>query len=81
MSIVNEDVRMVKLLLDRGANVHERCLGSFWLPDDQKAKTNAMLRKLLCTPESELTSQDRAQLQSIDLNSNHFGNQITDYNG
>ncbi|KAG1682090.1 Transient receptor potential cation channel subfamily V member 5 [Nymphon striatum] len=36
MAIVNEDPAMVKFLLDNGINFHERCLGSFMSPEDQK---------------------------------------------
>lgn len=27
---------MVKFLLDAGANIHERCMGTFMCPEDQK---------------------------------------------
>jgi len=37
MSVVAEDPTMVKYLLDQGVNIHERCYGSFFCPDDQKA--------------------------------------------
>lgn len=37
IAIVNEDPAMVKYLLDAGANVNERCFGSFMSPEDQKA--------------------------------------------
>lgn len=37
IAIVNEDPAMVKYLLDAGANVAERCFGSFMSPEDQKA--------------------------------------------
>lgn len=37
IAIVNEDPAMVKYLLDAGANVTERCFGSFMSPEDQKA--------------------------------------------
>ncbi|XP_035731600.1 transient receptor potential cation channel subfamily V member 5-like isoform X1 [Vespa mandarinia] len=37
IAIVNEDPAMVKYLLDSGADVHERCFGSFMSPEDQKA--------------------------------------------
>ncbi|XP_047499244.1 transient receptor potential cation channel subfamily V member 5-like [Penaeus chinensis] len=36
IAIVNEDPAMVKFLLDNGANYHERCLGNFMCPEDQK---------------------------------------------
>lgn len=37
IAIVNEDPAMVKYLLDAGANVSERCCGTFMSPEDQKA--------------------------------------------
>lgn len=37
MAIVNEDPQLVKFLVDMGANVHQRCCGNFFTPDDQKA--------------------------------------------
>ncbi|XP_076174002.1 transient receptor potential cation channel subfamily V member nanchung [Ptiloglossa arizonensis] len=37
IAIVNEDPSLVKLLLDSGADVHERCVGNFMCPEDQKA--------------------------------------------
>lgn len=37
IAIVNEDPAMVKYLLDAGANVKERCCGTFMSPEDQKA--------------------------------------------
>jgi len=36
MAVVNEDPAMVKFLLDQGADVHARCCGNFFCPDDQK---------------------------------------------
>ena len=36
MAIVNEDVTMVKLLISVGADLHQRCIGRLFLPDDQK---------------------------------------------
>jgi transient receptor potential cation channel subfamily V protein 5 len=38
MAIVNEDLPTVKYLLKMGANIHQRCVGKFFLPDDQKNK-------------------------------------------
>jgi transient receptor potential cation channel subfamily V protein 5 len=38
IAIVNEDPLMVKYLLSLGADVHQRCTGRFFLPDDQKDK-------------------------------------------
>lgn len=40
IAIVNEDPAMVKYLLDAGADVNERCLGSFMSPEDQKPSRN-----------------------------------------
>lgn len=37
MAIVSEDPIMVKFLLCHGADVHERCCGKFFLPEDQKS--------------------------------------------
>ncbi|CAM1318145.1 Nan (predicted) [Pycnogonum litorale] len=37
MAVVNEDPAMVKYLLDRCVNFHERCYGNFMCPEDQKA--------------------------------------------
>uniref|UniRef100_A0A158P911 ANK_REP_REGION domain-containing protein n=1 Tax=Angiostrongylus cantonensis TaxID=6313 RepID=A0A158P911_ANGCA len=36
-AIVNEDVEMVYFLCKKGADVHQRCYGSFFCADDQKA--------------------------------------------
>lgn len=36
MAIVIEDPSMVKFLLDKGADYHQRCCGNFFTPDDQK---------------------------------------------
>ena len=36
MAIVSEDPAMVKFLLVHGADVHQRCCGKFFCPDDQK---------------------------------------------
>ncbi len=36
MSVVAEDPTMVKYLLDQGINIHERCYGNFFCPDDQR---------------------------------------------
>ncbi len=38
MAIVAEDLSMVKFLLLCGADVHQRCCGNFFRPDDQKNK-------------------------------------------
>ena len=92
MAIVNEDVRMVKLLLDYGANVHERCLGSCWMPDDQKAETNIVLRKLL-TRDHQTAGAAMGDVNSefgnkhstssiLELDSNQLSNNsVTNYDG
>ena len=36
MAISIEDPSMVKFLLDKGADYHQRCCGNFFCPDDQK---------------------------------------------
>lgn len=36
MAIVIEDPSMVKFLLDKGADYHQRCCGAFFTPFDQK---------------------------------------------
>lgn len=36
MAIVNEDAAMVKFLLDKGVDYHQRCCGNFFCPEDQK---------------------------------------------
>ncbi|CAK9830452.1 Transient receptor potential cation channel subfamily V member 6 [Anthophora retusa] len=43
IAIVNEDPAMVKFLLDSGADVHERCVGNFMCPEDQKASRSDSL--------------------------------------
>ncbi|XP_071540423.1 uncharacterized protein nan isoform X2 [Panulirus ornatus] len=43
IAIVNEDPAMVKFLLDNGANYHERCLGNFMCPEDQKTSRSDSL--------------------------------------
>ncbi|KPJ13765.1 Transient receptor potential cation channel subfamily V member 5 [Papilio machaon] len=43
MTIVNEDLTMVKFLLDAGADYHERCYGNFMCPEDQKASRSDSL--------------------------------------
>lgn len=37
MAIVNEDLPMVKFMLDSGADYHMRSIGSFFSPEDQKS--------------------------------------------
>jgi transient receptor potential cation channel subfamily V protein 5 len=41
MAIVNEDMMTVKYLLKLGANIHQRCVGRFFLPDDQKNRISS----------------------------------------
>jgi ankyrin repeat protein len=36
MAIVNEDLNMVKYLLQYKVDIHQRCCGKFFCPDDQK---------------------------------------------
>ena len=45
IAIVNEDPAMVKYLLDNGANFHERCIGSFMCPEDQKGSRSDTLNQ------------------------------------
>lgn len=45
IAIVNENVHMVKFLLDHGANIHQRCCGRFFCPEDQKNARRDMLLK------------------------------------
>ena len=35
MAIVNEDPEMVKYLIEKGADIHQRACGNFFLPEDQ----------------------------------------------
>lgn len=37
MAIVNEEPAVVKFLLDKGCDYHQRACGSFFIPEDQKA--------------------------------------------
>ena len=51
MAIVNDDPRMMKLLLDRGSDIHQRCTGKFFIPDDQKEKRkNFLLNEIPTLP-------------------------------
>ena len=62
MAIVNENIRWLKWLLERGAEVHQRCLGSFFLPADQRAKgsqTNERIRRLLASKQAQVASGRR----------------------
>ncbi|XP_025425861.1 transient receptor potential cation channel subfamily V member 5 isoform X2 [Sipha flava] len=43
MAIVNEDPAMVKVLMDSGANLNERCFGNFMSTEDQKASRSDSL--------------------------------------
>ncbi|BES93682.1 nanchung [Nesidiocoris tenuis] len=43
IAIVNEDPSMVKFLLDSGVDYHERCIGNFMRPEDQKASSSDSL--------------------------------------
>lgn len=54
IAIVNEDPSMVKFLLDSGADVHERCIGNFMCPEDQKAsRADSLDHEWVCvTPET-----------------------------
>nr|XP_012147390.1 PREDICTED: transient receptor potential cation channel subfamily V member 5 isoform X1 [Megachile rotundata] len=54
IAIVNEDPAMVKFLLDSGADVHERCVGNFMCPEDQKAsRTDSVDHEWVCVaPET-----------------------------
>ncbi|KAK6036231.1 ankyrin repeat protein, partial [Cooperia oncophora] len=37
LAIINHDVQMVRILLQRGADVNQRCYGAFFCADDQKS--------------------------------------------
>jgi transient receptor potential cation channel subfamily V protein 5 len=52
MAIVNEDAPMVAFLLKIGAHVHQRCVGRFYLPDDQKRKAVLDYDECMQLPES-----------------------------
>ncbi len=43
MSVVAEDPTMVKYLLDQGIEIHEKCFGNFFCPEDQKPSRNDSL--------------------------------------
>lgn len=79
MAIVQENVRIIKLLLDHGANVHERCLGTFFLPDDQKNDANWTIRQGLQFDQDSPNCS--IELGNLDLQSNHFESCKTDYYG
>lgn len=83
MSIVNEDVTILKTLLDYGANVNQRCLGNFFLCEDQKNKVNIQEQKFA----EQLKKRKRAkqhllnQLNDFDWTSNQFQSPETNYDG
>lgn len=95
MSIVNEDVLILKTLLDYGANVHERCLGEFFVCEDQKNGINNQKKKIaeqvkqyanstnnhkrLASSNSVSSLQLRRQIDNIDWNSNAFSSFVTNY--
>lgn len=85
MAIVNENIKIVKLLLDHGANVHERCLGSFFLPIDQKDKANRGIKRSLDRLKlaGDKTEQVAIlhELHSFDLQANEFSTISTNYDG
>ena len=43
MAIVNEDPNMVKFLLFHNVDMHQRCCGKFFCPDDQKTSRQESL--------------------------------------
>ncbi|CAF0724642.1 unnamed protein product [Brachionus calyciflorus] len=43
MAIVNEDPHMVNILISNGADIHQRCSGIFFIPDDQKENRQDIL--------------------------------------
>jgi hypothetical protein len=43
MAIVNEDLKYVRFLLKRGVDIHQRCTGKFFFPDDQKNRIQESL--------------------------------------
>lgn len=90
MAIVNENVRIVKLLLDHGASVHERCLGSFFLPIDQKDKANGPIRRVFDRMKVLKDGEDGGdkkkvnvdqELEQVDLQCNNFSTFDTNYDG
>lgn len=87
MAIVNENIKIVKLLLDHGANVHERCLGSFFLPIDLKDKANGSVRRLLAdSSHANSTTTTKISIEKHpdeqpDLMANHFSTGHTNYDG
>lgn len=77
MAIVHEDVKIVKLLLDHGADVHERCLGSFFLPNDQKDRANTNLKRSL----NRTKLKPNTCRAGLDLHSNELPTPETNYVG
>lgn len=55
IAIVNEDPAMVKYLLDAGANVSERCFGSFMSPEGEFVpRSNILLYRYISTGSEDL---------------------------
>ncbi|RNA00117.1 transient receptor potential cation channel subfamily V member 5 [Brachionus plicatilis] len=53
MAIVSEEPSMVRFLLANGADVHARCCGKFFCPDDQKNnQEHSILHDVLMVPEN-----------------------------
>lgn len=51
MAIVSEDPTMVRFLLLNGADVHQRCCGKFFCPEDQKSnQVNSLLHEIPIFP-------------------------------
>lgn len=46
MAIVNENPSMVRFLLLNGADVHQRCCGKFFVPEDQKSSMDNSLKQI-----------------------------------
>lgn len=63
MAIVNEDTDMTRFLLVNGANVHQRCCGKFFCPEDQKANRQDVL----------LTEQPMLPLETNYVGNFYFG--------
>lgn len=80
MAIVNENIRVVKLLLDHGADVHERCLGSFFIPGDQSESANSVIKRA-CDRAKLQDPMAGTELSQFDLASNHFKSLSTNYDG
>jgi len=78
MAIVTENIIKVKWLLDGGAQVHERCLGNFFLPLDQKESRNLNERAKRILTGSKT---DSTELNNFNWHSNEFGSTETNYDG